>query len=156
MHTVVGGVRDYDGPGELLQREGLGARQRRRQHRLEEHDARRVLADTRVTYDALDTGCVWVWVWVWVCRYLVVLDELGDGGRGEHGGVVRVEAEAVLVVLDARVQRAPVLAERHREQVLLLRRVAQQERACEEGIQTSIHSCHEISRREQRSKSWTI
>lgn len=54
-------------------------------------------------------------------RYLVVLDEAGDGGRGEDGGVVRVEAEPVLVVLDARVQGAPVLAERHREQVLLLR-----------------------------------
>lgn len=53
-------------------------------------------------------------------QYLIVLYESRDCGRGENGGIVRVEREAVLVVLDPSVQRPPVLAERHREQVLLL------------------------------------
>lgn len=102
LHAVVGGVRDEHGARQLLEREGRGAGQRRGEHGLEEHDAGGVF---------------------------VVLDESGDGARREHGRVVRVEAEPVSVVLNARVQRAPVLAERHREQVLLLRGVTQQERA---------------------------
>ncbi len=57
---------------------------------------------------------------------LVVVDEFGDGGGGEDGRVVGVEAEAVVHLLDARVQCPLVPSEGHGEQVLVLRAVTQQ------------------------------
>ena len=64
--------------------------------------------------------------------------------------IVGIEAEAVLVVLYARVKRAPVLAERHREQVLLLGRVAEEKRAwgMEENIDCSVKLCRKHEYRE--------
>lgn len=58
-----------------------------------------------------------------------MLQKSGDRGGVKHTRVVRVETEVVIPLLDARVQGAVVAAEADREEVVLLRRVPQQERA---------------------------
>lgn len=86
-----------DRSAQMLQRERGIPVQRYGQHGLEEHTAGRIL---------------------------VVLDEAADRLRREYSGIVRVEAEPVVPLLDAGVQRPSVLAEADREEVLLLGRVA--------------------------------
>lgn len=89
-------------PAQVLQWEREIPVQRTREHRLEEHAAARVF---------------------------VVLDQTTDGLRSVHIRVVGVEAELVIPLLDACVQRATVFAEGHAEEEFLLGRVAEEERA---------------------------
>ena len=100
--AVVAGVAADGGPGELLQGGRVGPGQRGGQHGLEEH------AEVGV---------------------LVVLQESADGVGGVDAGVVGVEAELVLPLLDAGVQRPSVAAEAHREDKLVVGTVAEQEGA---------------------------
>ena len=88
--AVVGEPLADDGAGHVLQRERRRPVQRQRQRRLEEHAQLGVL---------------------------VVVDQAQDGARTVHARVVRVETEAVVPLLDARVQRPVVAPEAHAEQV---------------------------------------
>lgn len=100
-NPVVGDDATDDGTAEVLEGKRKGAHERQGQHRLEEHAAGRVL---------------------------VMLDKATHARRREDVRVVSIEAEPVVVVLDASVQRAAVPPEADREEELLLRAVAQQER----------------------------
>lgn len=102
VDAVVRGAAADDGATDVLQAEGLRPVDGVRQQGLEEHAG---------------------------IGILVVLEEARDGRRVEHAGVVHVEAEVVVPLLDARVQRAAVSPEADGEQVVLLRGVAEQKRA---------------------------
>lgn len=52
-----------------------------------------------------------------------------DSGGVKHAGVMGIEAEVVVPLLDPGVQGPVVAAEAHREEVVLLRRVPEQKRA---------------------------
>lgn len=102
VYVVIRQSADYGRPAQMLQREREVPVQRPRQHRLEEHAAARIF---------------------------VVLDETADRVRREDVGIVRIEAELVVPLLDASVEGASVLAERHREEEFFLGGVAEEEGA---------------------------
>ncbi len=97
VDAVVRGSAADDGAADALQAEGLRAVDGVRQQRLEEH--------ARV-------------------GVLVVLQQAGDGGSVEHAGVVHVEAEVMIPLLDACMQRASVPPEADGEEVVFLCGVA--------------------------------
>lgn len=64
-----------------------------------------------------------------------MLQQSRDGGRVEDAGVVNVEAEVVVPLLDARVQGAAVAAEADGEEVVFLRGVSEEEGALRLSLQ---------------------
>lgn len=102
IDAVISGAAADGRPADVLQREGLRAVDGVRQQGFKEHAGVGVL---------------------------VVLQQSCDGGSVEDTGVVHVEAEVVVPLLDACVQRAAVAAEADGEEVVLLGRVAQEEGA---------------------------
>lgn len=113
VDAVVGCAVADDCPADVLQGEGESPNEGRGQEGLEEH-----------------TGA----------GVLVVLQQPGDVGGVEDAGVVRIEAEVMVPLLDPGVQRAAVAPEADGEQVVLLRRVPQQEGALGLALQQGL-SC---------------
>lgn len=108
LHTLVGGAATDQGPAQVLEGEGEGARQRTGKERLEEE------ARGRVTVVSQQS------------RHTAVL---------VHARVVHVKAETLVVLLNARVQGATVATKADREEVFVLGRVAQQKRALRLALQ---------------------
>lgn len=92
-YTIVRGPAADGGSCQVLQAKGKGPMERCCEQRFKEH-----------------TGA----------GVLVVLQQSCDGGRVENTRVVSVEAEVVVPLLDAGVQRAVVTAEANGEEVVLL------------------------------------
>lgn len=107
-YTIVSGPAADGGSCQVLQAEGKGPMERHSEQRFEKH-----------------TGA----------GVLVVLQQARDSGRVENARVVSVEAEIVVPLLDAGVQRAVVASEANGEEVILLGRVSQQEGAFWTAIQ---------------------
>lgn len=108
FHTLVGGAATDQGPAQVLEGEGEGARQGTGQERLEEEACGRVAVVSQQS-----------------CHAAILV----------HARVVHVKAETLVVLLDARVQGATVATEADREEVLILGRVAQQKRALRFALQ---------------------
>lgn len=108
FYALVGGAAADQRPAQVLQGEREGSGQRAGQERLEEQ------------------ARGWVAVVPQKSRHTAVL---------VHARVVHVEAEALVVLLDAGVQGAAVAAKADREQVLILGGVAQQKGALRFALQ---------------------